>query len=284
MFFSRLLSWVILVALFTAAIFIKEARIYILSSLFVLGGFMAVYEILDMLEKLEYKSFKRAAAAVAAITVLFIVFTGLELNIIPVTLFAIGLWGYLLFSKKEKSDKELILKKTAVTIGGLVLGLLPIYFLCRIFYFHRAPSACSGAELLLYLVAVTKTGDTFAYITGMLSNKILKGNNHKIVPSISPKKSWEGTIGGMVFSVIVSFLIYYFIFDAADKNMFFPLIMGIILFWGGFFGDLAESALKRTCGVKDSGKILPGMGGVNDLLDSFIFNAPLFYFYLLIMM
>lgn len=284
MFFSRLISWIILVALFTAAIFIKEARVYILSPLFVFGGFMAVYEILDMLKKIGYKSFKRAAAAVAAITVIFIFFAVLELNIIPVTLFVIGLWGYLLFSKKEKAEKELTLKKTAVSIGGLLLGLLPIFFLCRIFYFHRAPGACSGAELLLYLVAVTKTGDTFAYITGMLSNKILKGKNHKIVPSISPKKSWEGTIGGMVFAVVVSFLLFYFMFDAAGKSMFFPLIMGIALFWGGFFGDLAESALKRACGVKDSGRILPGMGGVNDLLDSFIFNAPLFYFYLLIMM
>jgi phosphatidate cytidylyltransferase len=125
---------------------------------------------------------------------------------------------------------------------------------------------------------VTKIGDTFAYITGMLSNKILKGKNHKIVPSISPKKSWEGTIGGMIFSIISSYLLYSYVFESC--SVIIPFLTGTFLFWGGFCGDLAESALKRSCGVKDSGNILPGMGGVYDLLDSFIFNAPLFYFFI----
>ena len=275
MFVLRLISWIILVGLFVSAILFNEAGRYILLLMFMFGAFMATYEIIAMLEKLKYKGFKITAAFFAAVLIFF-VFMGYEkYNLIPLTLFVVGCWGYLLACK----NKEEKLKQIIVSIGGLLLALLPIFFLSKIYFnystYCHVNGLSFGAKLLLYLVAVTKIGDTFAYITGMLSNKILKGKNHKIVPSISPKKSWEGTIGGMVFSLIMSCMLWYYIFDV--RAWVFPIIAGILLFWGGFFGDLAESALKRTCGVKDSGSILPGMGGVYDLLDSFIFNAPLFY-------
>jgi len=277
MFGLRLFSWIILVSLFFGAIFIKAFGSYILFVLFVFGAFMATYEVLNMLEKIKYKSFKKTSAIFAAISVALI-FIGVEkYNLIAITLFITGCWGYLLIC----SEKEEKIKKITVSLGGILLGLLPIFFLSKIYYYNcLGVEPCIGAKRLLYMVAVTKIGDTFAYITGTLSNKILKGKNHKIVPSISPKKSWEGTIGGMIFSVIVSCVLWYYMFDI--RALFLPIISGILLFWGGFFGDLAESAFKRTCGVKDSGSVLPGMGGVYDLLDSFIFNAPLFYFCIII--
>ncbi len=266
MFFSRLISWLILVGLFFGALFLQEAGKHILLFMFMFGALMATDEIIRMLGKFKYKAFRVAAAICAAISVLFVFYLDEKYNLLPIVLFISGCWGYLLVCK----NKEENLQKTVVSTGGILLGLLPIFFLSKIY------SCVDGTKLLLYLVAVTKIGDTFAYITGMLSNKILKGKNHKIVPSISPKKSWEGTIGGMIFSVITSCLLYSYLFDMTAWVI--PIAAGIFLFWGGFFGDLAESALKRTCGVKDSGSIIPGMGGVYDLLDSFIFNAPLFYF------
>jgi len=265
MFFLRLISWIILVGAFTGGVFLESGR-YILLLMFMFGALMATNEIMEMLEKLKYKGFKLAASLCAAVSVLFVFTIEETYNLVPLVLFTIGCWGYLLLCK----DKEDNLKKIAVSLGALLLGLIPIFFLSKVYHCDN------GAKLLLYLVAVTKIGDTFAYITGMLSNKILKGKNHKIVPSISPKKSWEGTIGGMIFSAIISYVLWYYVFDV--RAWILPLIAGILLFWGGFFGDLAESALKRTCRVKDSGSILPGMGGVCDLLDSFIFNAVLFYF------
>ena len=277
MFFLRLISWVILVSAFIVAIFIEETGRHILLIMFVFGAFMGTYEILNMLEKLKYHSFKITSAFFAALSVAFIVLGNEKYNIVPLTFFGVWCWVFLLTSKNKEEE----LRKIVVSLGGFLLGILPVFFLNKIYYLDSGKynilidsNIWIGPQLLLYLVAVTKTGDTFAYITGMLSNKILKGKNHKIVPSISPKKSWEGTIGGMIFSTIMSCLLYYLLFKG---NIFIPIIAGILLFWGGFFGDLAESALKRTCGVKDSGNILPGMGGVYDLLDSFIFNAPLFY-------
>ena len=279
MFFLRLISWIILVTLFIFAIVFEESGKYILLIMAAFMAFMAAYEVLDMLEKLQYKSFKRFSAFFAAASVLFILIGEEKYNLIPFTLFIVCYWGYLLACKNKESN----LKRIAVSIGGTLLAILPVFFLSKIYYYKSGEcnilfgsKTWIGPQLLIYLVAVTKTGDTFAYITGMLSNKILKGKNHKIVPSISPKKSWEGTIGGMIFALIVSFILYKYLFDI--KSLLIPIIAGIFLFWGGFFGDLAESAFKRTCGVKDSGSILPGMGGVYDLLDSFIFNAPLFYF------
>lgn len=275
MFFLRLISWIILVGLFFAAIFLKTAGGYILFVMFVFGAFTAVYEVLDMLEKIEYKSFKKISASAAAVLVAaaFIFAMDERYILIPFGLFVIGCWGYLLIcDEKEKNMKKLI-----VSLSGSLLALVPIFFLAKIYNNNIGGlNIWLGPKLLLYLVVVTKIGDTFAYITGVLSNKIMKGKNHKIVPSISPKKSWEGTIGGMIFSIISSYFLYNYLF--AENLLFLPLIAGVFLFWGGFFGDLAESALKRTCGVKDAGNIIPGMGGVCDLVDSFIFNAPLFYF------
>lgn len=277
MFILRLISWIILVALFFTGVLLKQSGI--IAIMFVFGAGMATREILQMLEKLQYKSFKKVAIICAALSVSFVFIIEEKYHLIPLALLITGCWIYLLFCK----NKEENLKKITVSLGGVLLGLLPIFFLSKIYHYKGgecnilfASNAWLGPQLLIYIVSVTKIGDTFAYISGTLSNKILKGKNHKIVPSISPKKSWEGTIGGMIFSIIVSYVLWYLLFDI--RALFLPLIAGIFLFWGGFFGDLAESAFKRTCGVKDSGKILPGMGGVYDLLDSFIFNAPLFYF------
>jgi len=83
----------------------------------------------------------------------------------------------------------------------------------------------------------------------------------------------------MFVSLGIAFLINHYFHLFAPVEL---VILGIALFWGGFFGDLSESALKRTCGVKDSGATLPGIGGIMDLLDSLIINAPLFYLFIIL--
>ena len=123
------------------------------------------------------------------------------------------------------------------------------------------------------------------YIFGMLSGRWMKNGNHKICPSISPKKSWEGTVGGLLFSVGVS-LIFWKIYAEAPfcrmpfqnlgTSIWWYITAGVVLGIGSLAGDLTESALKRSAGVKDSGAIIPGMGGVFDVLDSFIYNGALF--------
>lgn len=126
---------------------------------------------------------------------------------------------------------------------------------------------------LLFICLVTKATDTGGYIVGTLTAK-LPGGNHKIAPGISPKKSWEGLAGGMILSLAVAWAFYYF---GGGMPLAWAMLTGVVLSLGSFFGDLTESAVKRLCGVKDSGSFVPGMGGAFDVLDSFLYNGILFW-------
>lgn len=127
---------------------------------------------------------------------------------------------------------------------------------------------------LLFLCLVTKATDTGGYIVGMLTAK-LPGGNHKIAKVISPKKSWEGLAGGFLLSLAVAWA--FSRFGKVEMPLTWALFVGAVLSIGSFFGDLSESALKRMCGVKDSGGFVPGMGGAFDVLDSFLYNGMLFW-------
>lgn len=112
------------------------------------------------------------------------------------------------------------------------------------------------------------TGDTFAYIVGMLIGR------HKLFPRISPKKSWEGFIGGIIFCCGISQILAHY------WDMLNPLQWGILAFivvTTGVLGDLFESMLKREAEIKDSGKILPGHGGILDRFDSLFVVMPFAY-------
>ena len=119
------------------------------------------------------------------------------------------------------------------------------------------------------------TNDTFAYLVGKNFGK------HKLFPSVSPKKTIEGFIGGLLFSVICGILLgKYFI---GVKHIYFWVVIAIIVSIFSTLGDLIESKLKRIAGVKDSGTIMPGHGGILDRLDSIIFVIPFINLFYLIL-
>ena len=130
----------------------------------------------------------------------------------------------------------------------------------------------AGPEWFLFFVAATKACDTGGYITGMLSNKMMKNGNHKLIPSISPKKSWEGLGGGILLSLAIGYV--FCINDSLHIGTAATLVTAFLLCLGSLAGDLSESALKRKADVKDSGNWIPGMGGILDVVDSFIYNGP----------
>lgn len=129
--------------------------------------------------------------------------------------------------------------------------------------------------LLIIIFILIWTNDTFAYLTGCF---VFRKKRHLLFERISPKKSWEGSIGGIVFTFIASFIITKIL--AISLLDCFAISVIVIIF--GTFGDLIESLFKRHFGVKDSGKLLPGHGGLLDRLDSFIFTIPFVFFYFLI--
>ena len=132
--------------------------------------------------------------------------------------------------------------------------------------------------LLLALFVLVWVNDTGAYCVGSLTAKRPQGN-HKMTPHISPKKSWEGLFGGIVFAFITAILLYYFgWFEEISANglgLFAALGFAFTASVFGTFGDLMESLFKRSIGVKDSGRFLPGHGGVLDRFDSILLASPL---------
>ncbi len=126
-----------------------------------------------------------------------------------------------------------------------------------------------NSNLILFMFILTWTFDTFAYLFGVRFGK------HKIMPSISPKKSWEGFGGGFVFTIIASYLSYSFFFKFEDIRI--PLIISIILPFTATLGDFIESHYKRKAGVKDSGNLIPGHGGTLDRMDAFMITIPAIY-------
>jgi len=128
-----------------------------------------------------------------------------------------------------------------------------------------------GEWLVLFLAVVTWASDTGAYYAGTLWGK------HPLLPSISPKKTIEGVLGGLVLTVGVALLAQQWF--ASQLSLTDAAILGVLLTIVGLFGDLFESMIKRRTGVKDSGGILPGHGGMLDRLDSLLFTAPTFYYY-----
>ena len=165
-------------------------------------------------------------------------------------------WIVILF-KEEKMFRRI------VGSFGVILALgIPLVLVLNLYYY-----SFYGVSLLLYVILVTKSMDTGGYIFGMLSAKLLPGGNHKIAPKLSPKKSWEGFLGGLALSLAVSLTFYHF--NGGDLKRY--IILAILLGISSFFGDITESGLKRVCKVKDSGNWIPGMGGAFDVLDSFIY-------------
>ena len=263
MFIARTFSFVIIVPLFIYAVYWTTTPAkYLFMAFSVLLGFQAVNEYLKMLSLQGWKSYRLLTSFLGMLFIVSPLFNGFFLILLPEIII---FWLIILFSK----DKKESLLKTVVSSSALIVIAFPLSILVSI---HRMEE---GNKLLLYLLLATKAGDTGAYIIGTISSKFMPGGNHKIVPSISPKKSWEGTLGGLVFSIMISMIVWKWL-DFAGSMFVLPIIFGFLFFWGGFAGDLAESCIKRVCGVKDSGSIIPGMGGVLDILDSLIINALVF--------
>ena len=133
-------------------------------------------------------------------------------------------------------------------------------------------------KIIIGLLILIWTNDTFAYIVGKSIGK------HKLFEKISPKKTIEGFFGGLIFAIFAGYLISMYLIKPStqfsDKSILIWMIIAAIVGVMGTIGDLIESKFKRIAGVKDSGKIMPGHGGVLDRLDSVIFVAPfIFLFY-----
>lgn len=173
-----------------------------------------------------------------------------------------------LFSKQFKFSQI-----ATFAYGSLAFLSLP----CSLMVFMYDKSLfgnLAGPALVLFVYALMWANDTFAYLTGSLLGK------NKLFPRISPGKTIEGSLGGLLMTAI-GFLIY----NHYSQSMSLPAALGLVLVAVvfGTLGDLCESMLKRQAGVKDSGKLIPGHGGILDRFDSVMFSVPFVFTYLLLL-
>ena len=162
------------------------------------------------------------------------------------------------------------------TIGATVLGLLYVPFMLQFLVriLMRDSDSGDNLTLCLWVVAVSKFCDVGALLTGLAFGK------HKMAPVISPKKTWEGAVGGVLVSAGVGATIAYFFASRLPEDLT-PLLAAAIavpLAIITIVSDLMESALKRRADIMDTGKLVPGIGGAFDLTDSLILTAPVAYF------
>jgi phosphatidate cytidylyltransferase len=155
----------------------------------------------------------------------------------------------------------------AITYTGIVYIVLPFALLNGLNFEFREYVDYNPWPVLTIFILIW-CNDTFAYLTGRLIGK------HKLFERISPKKTWEGFIGGVVFAMIAGILLAYFLEESYVKYITYALVAGII----GTLGDLVQSMLKRSVDVKDSGTILPGHGGILDRFDAVLFVVPVIFF------
>ncbi len=164
----------------------------------------------------------------------------------------------LLIQLLTKGPEGFVQSATATTFSLLYLPFLGGFLILL-----AKPS--TGLERVMTFVVLVGCNDTFGYIVGVLLGK------HPLVPLISPKKSWEGLIGSLVFTVIGGAFAFKYIMD---MHWWIGAIVGLMIVFTATCGDLIESAMKRDLHLKDMGTLLPGHGGVLDRLDSVLISAP----------
>src|SRR2546421_10644736 len=182
-------------------------------------------------------------------------------------LFVLGLCLRQFFSRSNTAGILAI----STTLFGLMYVPWLLNFIQKINFFPGV----DGRYYLIFFVVITKFSDTGAYSIGSLIGR------HKMIPRISPGKTWEGFGGALLVSTLASLAFVHFLgHKMPGMNWKHAVVLGLVLSTSAAVGDLIESLFKREAGVKDSGKFFPGIGGILDLLDSLLFNAPIMYLYL----
>ena len=280
----RLLSSVFLVSLVLGTLFCFPLWVFAV----VIMGFVAsgLYEFFTMVRHRGILVHRLLSVALGVVFIGLVAWRSLvQPGLVPTPILGPGetlmSWMWDIFSPATivlVFIRQFLREKTFEALGGLATTLFGLAYVAALFsylFYIRTRHPAQGAWLVLYLILVTKLGDAGAYAVGSVCGR------HTLMPRISPRKTLEGFVGAVVFSALAALwarpmLGSQRIFGHAPLPIL-CLLLGLILGIVGQFGDLAESLLKRDCQVKDAGALLPGLGGVLDVIDSLLFTAPLFY-------
>lgn len=299
-FFRRLASSVALWSLVVMALFLGDWRIggmntgLISDILFLIVmlviAALGLEEFYDLVTKAGYDTFSKWGLT-GGLVLMGATFLYVQGSMIPnlsaakandfetgiLILFVLGLCFRQFLSRRGGSG----ILRISTTLLGLMYVPWLLNFIQKLHFFPDViladgrQVAVDGNMYVLYFILVTKFSDLGAYVVGSLIGK------HKMIPRISPGKTWEGFGGAIVISTLISVAFAHFLRDRLyGMNLMHAIILGVLLSTAAVVGDLIESIFKREAKVKDSGRWFPGIGGILDLMDSLLFNAPLMYLYL----
>lgn len=265
-FFIRSLTGFLYLIVFIAALLSGK---FTFAVLFLIIGLISLWEFYNIVSLRGYKPARYPGMFLGAILFILIYYIcaynrsqALTVVIIPVVI-------YIFISELYKNQHD-PLANIALTLLGIIYIILPLSLFIEFSFYSDNEY---NYRITLGFFILMWINDTAAYIFGISFGK------HRLFKRISPKKSWEGFIGGTLITLIASYFMIYFS-ELPGRSGW--IIIGLIISVAGVFGDLIESMLKRSAGLKDSGKLLPGHGGMLDRIDSVLLSSPLVFVYLII--
>lgn len=261
---DRIKSWWVMITIFTAAL---------LSSPMVSIAFFGLISFLAFKEYVSIIPMRKADRRVLfwAYLTIPIQFTlvaqdyyGLFIVFIPVWVFF--LLPFFLILAKETDG---FLSSISSISWGIMITIFSVSHAAMLIQFPATPDhVAGGVGLILFLAILNQGNDVAQYVWGKMLGK------HKILPEISPNKTWEGFIGGLVTTTALSVLLSIFL---TPFSIEFAACIGAVLAVAGFIGDVTFSAMKRDLKIKDAGSFIPGHGGILDRIDSLSLSAPIFF-------
>jgi phosphatidate cytidylyltransferase len=266
-FLKRTLTGAMFVVIMLVAVIWNSISLFVL---LLLVSSLALFEFYSIFKSRIFKALS-VTGIISGILILSIVYLTNQ-NLIPIKyiyLLIVPVTGILftfLFI-----DRDDLMDSMMIAITGLLYIVFP---LTLIFYLTENPLTMGyRPQILLGTLIIIWTYDTMAYLTGILIGR------HKLAPRLSPKKSWEGLTGGTLSAILITIILtkYFTLLHQSDW-----IILSVIIVLSSTAGDLFESLLKREAGLKDSGRILPGHGGILDRFDSLFFAVPFVFLYIYI--
>ena len=268
-FFTRAGSAIIFVMVLTGSLFFSPITFFVF---FGIVSVIGIHEFMNIQEKMGTAS-NRILTHLLNILLLFYSITLIhpfsKFNFIPLLILILVFLGLVkeLFEKKENAFLS-----SAAGFMALLYVTGPVFLIFQLGFLHK--SSVHGLfepKIIFGIILFIWSNDTFAYLVGSFFGK------HKLLERISPGKTIEGSVGGGLITVLTSPLVFSWFGVLSIEKW---LVISILVVVFGTLGDLVESMLKRNAGIKDSGNIMPGHGGVLDRFDSLIFSVPFVYFYL----
>lgn len=257
---TRTISGAVFVVVIVSALYLGSYTAFIVLSLFMTIGLLEFYKLFKNIDsaKPNYK--------IGTLSGVFII---LSLSS-PVLFHLPNYWMLLALVPFPVLLISELYRNSVTSIQDISVTLLSWIYITVPFFIIFIIGFTKGWEFSIGLFTIVWANDTFAYLTGKFFGK------NKLFERISPKKTWEGTFGGIILAILTAFIYAtYFNLDVT-----FWLISGLIIAISAIFGDLIQSLFKRTVRVKDTGTIMPGHGGVLDRFDAVIFAAPIFFVFI----